>query len=611
MADTPLLTLQDARLAFGPRPLFEGVSLSLSAGMRAALVGRNGTGKSTLMKVLAGVQTLDLGEKFLQPGTSIGWLEQQPDLSGYATLLDYVLTGLPEDEADQIWRAEAMLDGVQLPADKVPNNLSGGESRRVALAKALVSQPDVLLLDEPTNHLDMPTIAWLEGELRQFRGALLIISHDRAFLNNVTDTMVWLDRGVARQKREGFANFDQWQEETFQEEELQMHKLDRLIASETKWMREGISGRRKRNMGRVRNLMELRQQRDSWIRGGQQANLAIAEADKSGKAVIEVKNISKRLNTPAGEKQIVENFSTKIKAGDRIGIIGPNGAGKTTLLKMLTGQLEPDNGTVKLGTKLETVYFDQHRAELNEKDSLKDTLCPLGGDKVVMGEQTRHVAGYLKEFLFDPSRMDNLVQTLSGGERNRLLLAKLFAQPSNLMIMDEPTNDLDMDTLDLLEDVIGDYQGTLLLVSHDRDFIDRLVTSTIVLEGDGSVIEYAGGYSDYKIQKQAAEKEQQQAEKAVKAQAKEAAPKEKKAKQQTKLSFNEQRELDKLPAKVDALQNLIATLENALADPELYSRSPDRFTKLSTELEDSREKLEEAEFRWLELEEKQEELQGS
>ncbi len=600
----PITALQGVSVTFGGRPLFESIDVSIGRGDRVCLVGRNGSGKSTLLKVLAGQILPDAGALFVQPGARVAYLPQEPDFTGCATVQDYVVQGLPADEQDEAHRVDAVLDRLQVVGDRDPRTLSGGESRRTALARTLVGNPDVMLLDEPTNHLDLPTIEWLEEELLAYRGGLLLISHDRSFLNRLAKRTLWLDRGTVRATERGFSEFETWQAEIFESEEAAAHKLDRKIEAETKWMREGISARRTRNMGRVRNLQALRGDRADRIRGGQQAKLAVAEAERGGRLVIEATGISKSFQSDTGPKTIVQGFSTRILRGDRLGLIGPNGAGKSTLLKMLTGQLEPDEGVIKLGTNLDTAYFDQRREGLDPEDTIRKVLCPFGGDAVMVNGQSRHVVGYIKDFLFDTRQLDSPVKSLSGGERNRLLLARLFAKPSNMMILDEPTNDLDMDTLDLLEDVLGDYQGTLLLVSHDRDFLDRLVTSTIALEGDGTATEYAGGYSDYLNQRPT------KTPTAPAAKPKAAAPSVAPAKPRGKLSYKDQRELDELPTRMDALSAEIAKLESALADPDLFTRNPAKFQKTSEQLHAKQSDLAAAEERWLELEALREELEG-
>ncbi|WP_119677859.1 ABC-F family ATP-binding cassette domain-containing protein [Indioceanicola profundi] len=598
----PLVALTGAGVHLGATTLFTGVDVAIGRGDKVALVGRNGSGKSTLMKCLAGILQVDEGERFVQPGARVAYLAQEPDFSSYATVADFVSAG---QEDPQHYRVEAVLEAMRLPADRACSTLSGGESRRAAIARALVDEPDVLLLDEPTNHLDIPTIEWLEQELRNFRGGLLLISHDRAFLTNLSRRTFWLDRGVMRVTERGFSEFESWRDQVYADEEAQAHKLNQKIKAELKWMWEGgISGRRTRNMGRVRRLQDMRQERADRIRT-RQVNLTVSEGESSGRLVIEADSISKTFQGPEGERVIAQGFSTRIMRGDRVGLIGPNGAGKTTLLKMLVGELQPDSGTISRGTNLQMIMFDQRRAQLDPEQTVRSALLPTGGDTVMVGGKPRHIASYMKDFLFDPSMAEQPVRALSGGERNRLLLARLFAQPSNLMVLDEPTNDLDMDTLDLLEEVLAEYEGTLLLVSHDRDFLDRLVTSTIAVEGDGDVSEYAGGYSDYLNQRK---EKAAAAPAAAKSASAPAAPPKQKAK--TKLSFKENRELEELPGRMDALAKTIKKLEAKMADPAFYSKDPAGFAKATDDLAKAQGELAAAEDRWLELEALREELEG-
>ncbi|MDE1147365.1 MAG: ATP-binding cassette domain-containing protein [Azospirillaceae bacterium] len=603
MAPTPpIVALKGAQITLGATTLFENVDVAIGRGDKVALVGRNGSGKSTMLKALAGIVDLDKGERYIQPGARIGYLHQEPDFSGYATVADFVSAGLVEDAP---YRVQAVLDELSLPGDRAANTLSGGEARRAAIAQALVSNPDVLLMDEPTNHLDLPTIEYLEKALQSFRGGLLLISHDRTFLNNLARKTMWLDRGTMRETERPFAEYEAWRDEVFAAEDTAFAKLDRKIAVEMKWLREGISARRTRNMGRVRALQGLRQDRADRNRQGQ-VKLAVSEAEGSGRLVIEATNVAKSFEGSEGTRIIARDFSTRILRGDRVGLIGPNGAGKTTILKMLMGELAPDSGTIRLGTNLETVVFDQRRAQLDPNQSIRQVLLPFGGDSVVVGGTPRHVASYMRDFLFDPGMLEQPTRALSGGERNRLLLAKLFAQPSNLMVLDEPTNDLDMDTLDLLEEVLTDYPGTLLLVSHDRDFLDRLVTSTIAVEGDGVVEEYAGGYSDYLTQRPA-----RAAINGGATGGSNAAPKAAEApKAKRKLGYKEQRELDQLPALMDKLTDQAKKLEAKLADANLYARDPAAFQKASADLEKAHQDLATAEERWLELEALKEELES-
>ncbi len=602
MALPPLLALRDVRLTFGGTPLFEGVTTWISRGDKTCLIGRNGSGKSTLLKVLAGEIQPDSGERFVQPGSRIAVLPQDPRLSG-ATVSEYVAAGLPEGDDDQHYRVEAVLDSVQLSGSRDPAVLSGGEGRRAALARAIVAQPDALLLDEPTNHLDLPTILWLEDWLAAWSGALVVISHDRRFLEKVSRQTLWLERGQVRRAEHGFAGFPAWQEEVYAAEEAELARMDTRMRQELHWLSRGVTGRRKRNMGRLRALHGLRAERAQLLQANadtnRQAKLAAEAGEISGRLVIEATNISKSY----GETVVASDFSTRIMRGDRVGFIGPNGAGKTTLLRMLIGEVAPDSGTVKLGTNLEPAVFDQRRERLDLNKSVWDTLTDGRGDNIWVRGRPQHVVGYMKDFLFAEAQARTPVKALSGGERNRLLLAKLLAKPSNLLILDEPTNDLDMDTLDLLEEVLADYDGTLLVVSHDRDFLDRLVTSVIAFEGAGDVKEYVGGYNDYLNQRP----KRDIAAPASRPRATDAgeAPKPKSA---TRLSYKDARELDGLPKKLEALAKEIAQLEVSLADPGLYSRDRAAFDRAAARIDSARAETEAAEERWLALEALREDL---
>ncbi len=605
----PLVALRDATLSFGGRPLFAGLDFGIARGEKSCLVGRNGSGKSTLLRALAGQVALDEGSRFLQPSTRIAYLPQDPVFDRDRTVADYVTGGLaPNQDAERGGhRVRAVLKRLDLDGAQPLGRLSGGEGRRAALARALVSEPDVLLLDEPTNHLDLPTIEWLEGELSRFAGALLLVSHDRAFMTRTCRRNHWLDRGRLRSLDKDYSHFEDWAAEVLQAEAEERHRLERRIVREESWLARGVTGRRKRNQGRLARLAALRQSRAEWLAAPGRARLAAAEGGKSGDLVIEAEQLSKsfppeRPGEPA--RLIVTGFSTRIRRGDRIGIIGPNGAGKTTLVRLLTGELAPDSGRLKLGTRLEALYFDQRRESLDLEATLWENLVPGGGDSVMVGDRQRHVVSYLRDFLFEEHQARQPVRSLSGGERNRLLLARLFARPSNLLILDEPTNDLDMDTLDLLLDVLDDYAGTLLLVSHDRDFLDRLVTGLIVLEGDGKVVEQVGGYSDYLESRRG----KAPASRPPAATGPAAAGRQKTASR--KLGYREQRELDGLPAEIDALTERTRDLEAKLADPDLYSARPEDFQAAAAELARLREALEAAEARWIALEEKRESLGG-
>ena len=599
----PVLSLKDIRLTFGGGDLFNGVTLSVRARDRFALVGRNGCGKSTLLKVIAGHLDADGGERVTQTGLRIACLAQEPDFSAYDTVLAFVLAELGAHESDYAHQADILLDAVKIDKNADPNQLSGGEGRRAALARLLVAAPDVMLLDEPTNHLDLPTIRWLEDHLNAYRGALVVISHDRRFLENICNATLWLDRGVVRRSDRGFAHFDDWSQTVLEQEAGERARLDKLIAEETRWSHAGITARRKRNMGRMRRLEALRKTRAGQIARIGRARLAVESGDTSGKVVIEAEDISKS----CGGRPILTGFSTRILRGDRIGVIGPNGAGKSTLLKLLTRELEPDRGIVKHGSNLTPTYFDQKRTALDGEKSLWDTLADLGGDQIMVRGTPRHVVTYLREFLFDEAQARTPVKALSGGERNRLLLAKKLARPTNLLILDEPTNDLDMETLDLLQEVLADYDGTLLLVSHDRDFLDRVVTSTIVLKGDGSAEEYPGGYGDYE-RRSGGGFASVPAQGAKGKKAGTTAVTKPLAKPKKKLSYKQQRDLKLLPGQIEALGEEIAALQSALADGALYRKDAVAFQTKTARLSDACEALETLEERWLELEILREEI---
>lgn len=599
MARAPLLQLNSVSLTFGGNPLLDQVSLTVQPGDRLALVGRNGSGKSTLMKLMAGLVDPDQGQRTIPPGVSVGYMEQDPDLSRFATLGDFAASNLPDG---QDYRLAVVAEGLKFNPDTPVATASGGERRRAALAKLLAEAPELMLLDEPTNHLDIQAIEWLEAELRDTRAAFVLISHDRAFLRALTRATLWLDRGVLRRRESGFQGFEDWRETVWAEEDEARHKLDRKIKAEARWAVEGISARRKRNMGRVRALQQLRADRASQIRRQGTAALAFDAGTVSGKKVIEAEGIGKTY----GDKVIIRDFSLRILRGDRVAFVGPNGVGKTTLLKLLTGEVQPDQGRVTLGTNLEIAVFDQTRARLDPEASLWDNLTgdPLmrvsgAADQVMVRGQPRHVVGYLKDFLFDDIQARAPVRSLSGGEKARLLLAKLMAQPSNLLILDEPTNDLDVETLDLLQDILGDYDGTVLLVSHDRDFIDRVATTTVALEGQGRATVYPGGWSDYAAQRP---------EPAVATPDRPAArpattPKAEAAKAQG-LSFTERKRLEELPALIARLEAEIGKLSTLLADAGLFTREPVKFRKATELLADRQTALEAAETEWLELAER-------
>ena len=588
----PILTLKNIHLSFGSTPLIEGAEFSVEAGARMCLVGRNGSGKSTLLKIAAGLIEPDDGERFLKPGTTVRYMHQEPDLSAYKNLSEYIAGGL--EGADDGYRLHTLMDALGLDGNADPKTISGGEARRAALARALAPEPDLLMLDEPTNHLDLPIIEWLEGELSAYKGALILISHDRRFLSKLTRETIWVDRGETRQINKGFGVFEDWRDNFLEQEELDRHKLSRKIEREQHWVVHGVSGRRKRNVRRLKELGNLRSEKRNEKQSVGKANISVTEGQTSGKLVAKLDHVSKAF----GDKLIIDNFSTRIARGDRIGIIGPNGSGKTTLLKLIMGQLEPDDGTIKLGTNLQPLVLDQKREGLDPNITLKDALTGGGGDSVMVGDIQKHVIGYMKDFLFLPEQQRTPIHRLSGGERARLELARGLRLPSNLLILDEPTNDLDLETLDLLQELIADYKGTVLLVSHDRDFLDRTVNSTIAFEGNAHWQEYAGGYSDMIRQRGRG------VEAIKKDRASKGGGKSKSAENvsKPKLSYKHKFALETLPKTIAALEAEIAKINTALADPEYYAVNPDGFTKSIEDLDIAQTKLEKCEEEWVELE---------
>jgi ATP-binding cassette subfamily F protein uup len=599
--------LKNVGLRFGSQTLLEDAELSVGEGERLALVGRNGSGKSTLLKILAGEIEPDRGARVVRQGATVRYLAQEPDLSGFATALAFVEAGLAP--GDDVYRARYLLESLGLTGDETPGHLSGGEARRAALARVLAPGPDVLILDEPTNHLDLPAIEWLESELAQSRSAIVLVSHDRRFLETLSRATLWLDRGSIRRLDRGFAAFEAWRDEVFEQEERDRQKLDRKIAAELDWMRYGVTARRTRNQGRVRALNALRQERREQKRLTGSVKFTVTEAERSGKLVIEAENISKAL----GGRTLVRDLSLRIARGDRLGIVGPNGAGKTTLIGLLTGEMAPDSGTVRLGSGLQIAALDQRRVNLKPSATLKETLTRTGGDIVTVGGVGRHVVSYMKDFLFAPEQAGQPVSALSGGERGRLLLARALAQPSNLLVLDEPTNDLDLETLDLLQEMLTDYPGTVILVSHDRDFLDRTVTSLLAAEGDGRWIEYAGGYSDMLTQRGGALPGRAAAKPTARESTKEArpaSPRPAAPKQKRKLSFKEKHALETLPRRIEALQQEVPRLTARLGDPDFFASDSSGFESTAAALKKAEAELHAAEEEWLRLALLQEEPQG-
>ncbi len=604
MAQPPLLTLQNMQLTFGTTPLLTGADLTVNPRDRLCLVGRNGSGKSTLLKMAAGLVEADEGERFVKPGTTLRYLPQEPDLSGFASIRDYVEDGL--EGADQAYRIPYLLESLGLTGDESPANLSGGEARRAALARTLAPEPDLLMLDEPTNHLDLPAIEWLEEELMSMSSALVLISHDRRFLERLSRRTVWMDRGQTRELDQGFGAFEDWRDRLIEEEELEQHKLGRQIAREQHWIVHGVSGRRKRNVRRVKELADLRKTHKEYrsVQGGMSAT--VVDAQKSGKSVVRMENVTKGFDG----RTIVDDFSIKINRGERIGVIGPNGSGKTTLLKLIMGKLEADTGRIDLGTNLEPLIIDQKRESLNPEWTLKEALTDGGSDTVMVGGKPLHVVRYMKDFLFAPEQQRTPLHVLSGGERGRLQLARGLRHPSNLLVLDEPTNDLDLETLDLLQELVADYNGTVLIVSHDRDFLDRTVTRAVGYEGDGRWQVYAGGYSDMVAQRGEGVTARRRLDSS-------GSPKTGQKKTDDKpndmaapssgpkLSYKHKFRLEQLPKEIAAAEARIATMTEKMGDPDYFARDPDGFMATSEALAEVQDTLDTLEMEWLELSEMQ------
>ncbi|HTT98810.1 MAG TPA: ATP-binding cassette domain-containing protein [Rhizomicrobium sp.] len=598
----PRLFLKDIHLTYGSTPLLDGAELSVDEGARLCVVGRNGSGKSTLLKIAAGLMEPDSGERFVQPGVTIRYLPQEPDFSGVETLGEYAHAGL--GPGDDPHRVTYLLNALGLTGDEKTGRVSGGEARRAALARVLAPSPNILLLDEPTNHLDLPAIEWLEGELASMRSALVLISHDRRFLSNLSRSTLWLDRGATRLLGRGFAQFEAWRDDVLEQEELERHKLDRKIAQEEHWLRYGVTARRKRNVKRLAGLGELRKNKREHRRASGGVKMAASEADLSGTLAIEAKHASKAYDG----RTIVDDFSIRVLRGDRVGLVGANGSGKTTLLNLLTGRLEPDNGTVTIGANVHMASLDQDRRKLMPDTTLADVLTGGHGTTVTVAGKPKHVMSYMQDFLFTPEQARQPVRVLSGGERARLLLARALAAESNLLVLDEPTNDLDLETLDLLQEMIADYSGTVLLVSHDRDFLDRTVTSVLMAEGGGRFVEYAGGYSDMLAQRGGGVSTRTVAKAAPRERERTAneAPQPKR-----KLSFKDKHALETLPDEIAKLEADIAKLQNDLADPALYTRDPKKFATLSDRLTGAQTALSESEDRWITLEMLRAEIEGA
>jgi len=604
---SPLLTLRKLAISFGGEPLLEDAEFFVHPGERLGLVGRNGSGKSTMLKIAAGLVEPDSGERVVQHGKTVRYLPQEPDLTRFATTLDAAASGLgPFGDPH---RAEHLLDRLGLTGQERPATLSGGEQRRCAIAQVLAPQPDILLLDEPTNHLDLPAIEWLESELGSMRAALVVISHDRRFLSNLTRATLWLDRGQLRRQEKGFADFENWRDQVLDEEETTRHKLDRKIVAEEHWVRHGVSARRKRNQKRLGDLRTLRQGVRDQVGPTGRVTMAQNSADPSGKCVAEVKEATKRF----GDRAVVSGLNIEVQRGDRLAIVGPNGAGKTTILNMLTGSLKPDEGSIRLGANIQLVSLDQRRDRLDATTSLRDALTGGGSDVVETGNGPKHVASYMKDFLFTPDQARTPLSALSGGERGRLMLAIALARPSNLLVLDEPTNDLDLETLDLLQELLSDYAGTVLVVSHDRDFIDRVATSVLGFEGDGIWTEYAGGYSDMIAQRGAGNPGEAQPKKARRSGGRRTSVMPREAatprRAQGRLGFKEKHALKVLPEHIASLEREIGALDTLLSDSALYTRDPATFSTSVARRETAQQELAKAEEDWIALEILREELE--
>ena len=591
----PIFYIKEGNLSFADKKILSELELYVSRGDRICLVGRNGCGKSSLMKIIDGEYELDTGELFQDPAIKIGYLKQDMKLLPKGKIYDFVLSSFKDEHDNNKYQADIILKQLEIDGNAELENCSGGQIRRVCLAKALINSPDILLLDEPTNHLDILAIEWLEGYINNYNGAVICISHDRTFQENISNKIWWIDRGVLRKSSKGFKYYDQWREEIIESEEATLRKMNRKLEVEKGWLNAGVTGRRKRNQKRLANLHRLRESYKSHQSHLQSAKarlqIELAEEMQKTKFIIEAENIS--YNFPG--KKLFDNFTFKVKKSEKIGVIGPNGIGKSTFIKILIKDIEPELGKVKHGTNLEITYFDQYRSELNPTHSLKQTLCPTGGDQIFLKDRTMHVAGYLKQFMFDPKILEDKVSTLSGGEANRLLLAKALISPGNFLILDEPTNDLDMDSLEMLLEILADYTGTLIIVSHDRDFLERLVTRTLVFTGE-EIVDLYGGYTDYLTYHKKDVKVEKHVKKKIIENIPETAPK------QQKLSYKYVRLLESLPLEIDQLEKKITELESELFEHDLYMLNNDKFNKLTDNLLKAKEELDQKMIEWLEVE---------
>ena len=600
---TPIFALKNVHLSFGTHSLFQGLNIYVGKGDKICLIGRNGSGKSTLLKVIAGQMEPDIGERFVQPNTKIAYMPQEEDFSRYTTLKDVILSGLSDSHKDETYKADILIDALDISAMQNPHTASGGERKKAALARAVIGEPDLLLLDEPTNHLDIATIEKLEKIIQDHTGAVIVISHDRRFLTKISNSTIWLDRGIAHLSDKGYDCFEEWQEQIINQEIIEQKNLNKRIAEETEWLHKGVTARRKRNMGRLRRLQQLRLERKEQIKQTASVNLQIDKGLIQSKMITEAKKISKSF----GDRTLIQDFSIRILRGNKIGIVGPNGAGKTTLIKLLTKRLDPDSGSVRIAKNLEEAYFDQNRISLDPNKTLWKTLCPEG-DHIFVRGHFRHVVSYLKDFLFTSAQANTPVNALSGGEKNRLMLAVALAKPSNFLVLDEPTNDLDMDTLDLLQEVLDEYEGTVLIVSHDRDFLDKVATSLLYMSGNGTVIEHVGTYTQLLDNLKQAENKQKntnRSEKTAKSQ-NTVTKQEKSTTHKNKLTFTEAHLLKELPNKIDKQTILVQQIQQKLEQPDIYTDT-EKLLTTTQQLHQAQKTLEELENTWLELQIKAEE----
>lgn len=610
MASPLILSIQDGTVRYGEKTIFEDLSFNIHEGSKIALVGKNGTGKTTIMHMITGTRELDGGERWQEISQTIGYLQQDVIPNPEQTIRDYILDELPEDERlTHAYKVDVITEALQIDPNSYMDVLSGGQLRRAALARSLVEEPDILLLDEPTNHLDLEIIEWLEKYLKAYRGTILCVSHDRTFLSNITNKIFWLDRGHIKVCPKGFGHFETWSNELLEQEARELKNRKSLVAQEVDWANKGVKARRKRNVRRVEQMKILRAQ----LKEDQSAYRKVVskiklnpskDLEHSANIVAEFYNVKKSFHNPDTDKEtiILDKFNMRIMKGDRIGILGKNGSGKTTFLKLLLKQIKPDMGRIKISKTAEVSYFDQRRSDLNPDHTMWHTLCPGGGDHVDVNGTSRHVCGYLRDFLFDPSEARNVVSTLSGGEKNRLMLAKILANPGNFLILDEPTNDLDMDTLDMLEEVLSTYKGTLFIVSHDRDFLDQTVTKILSFEGDGEVEGYIGGYSDYLEARNKPQKKSKKPEASKTLATTKPVENTPQKTSSVKMTYKLKYELETLPSKIEDVILKIAEFNDKLTDADFYTRDPDGFHQTTKDLSEYQQKQERYETRWLELE---------